>query len=169
MSRLAVRKMAAATRDLLGFGATPYIPIETLLDHALPTVLEDFLYTVEYRSEMGENHGLAQPDDALIRLREDVFVGAVSGKARDRFTVCHELGHLILHQRANLVLRRGYGAPQKPRHPEWQANTFAAEFLVDFRQSQGCKDEGDIVRRFGVSQKTASIQMSFIREGFRKK
>lgn len=164
LSRRAVRKLAAGTRDVLGFSRTPSIPMDELLDFALPRVMDDFVYAIEPRHRMGENHGLAHPDENLIEIREDVFAGAIQGRARDRFTISHELGHLILHQKANLVLRRGYGAPQKPRHPEWQANTFAAEFLVDHRQARGCRSPGDIVRRFGVSQKTAEIQFGFLGE-----
>lgn len=162
LSRLALRQMAAGTRDILGLSNEPKVDIEELLDFALLRAMPDFVYGIQPRGQMGENHGLADPDANVIMLREDVFAGAVKGHARDRFTVTHELGHLILHQKANLVLRRGFGAPKKPSHPEWQANTFAAEFLVDARQARGCRSAGDIVRRFGVSQKTAEIQLSFL-------
>lgn len=165
MGRVALRKIACGTRDILGFSGEPMVEMEKLLDFALPRVIEDFIYSVETRRTMGENHGLAHPDEGVIMIREDVFEGAVKGRARDRFTISHELGHLVLHQKANLVLRRGYGAPQKPKHPEWQANTFAAEFLVDARQARGCRSPGDIVRRFGVSQKTAEIQYGFLMDG----
>lgn len=162
LSRLALRQMAAGTRDILGLSEKPMIQMDELLDFALLRAMPDFVYAVEPRILMGDNHGLADPDDSVIVLRADVFEGAVRGKGRDRFTVSHELGHLILHQRENLVLRRGFGSPSRACHPEWQANTFAAEFLVDARQAKGCKSPGDIVRRFGVSHKTAEIQLDFL-------
>lgn len=100
---------------------------------------------------MGQNHGLASPDDDYIAIREDVYDGVVKGEGRDLFTVAHEVGHLVLHQRHNLVLRRSFSRPTKLCDPEWQANMFAAELLMDSRLIANDDDEYAICNRFGVS------------------
>jgi Zn-dependent peptidase ImmA (M78 family) len=38
------------------------------------------------------------PQDSLIILREDVYEGAHAGNGRDRMTVAHEIGHLLMHK-----------------------------------------------------------------------
>jgi antitoxin HicB len=80
-----------------------------------------------------------------LRLRLDVRDGAREGNGRYRFTVAHELAHLVLH-RDDLVRNRGRAfrdvvsptdklPPGVPiyRSPEWQANAWAGAFLMPLR------------------------------------
>lgn len=57
-----------------------------------------------------------------------VFLSPFTTELRDRFTIAHELGHLFLHAEAGRkplkVARSGSG------RPEWEANWFAAGFLM---------------------------------------
>ena len=77
-----------------------------------------------------------------VRLRPDVWDGARAGNARFRFTVAHEIAHVILH-RNDLIRHRGCAfrdvvAPTEKlpsdvpiyRSPEWQANGWAGAFLM---------------------------------------
>lgn len=59
----------------------------------------------------------------------DVIIPEYTGPIRDRFTLAHELGHYLLHSKAgekeNLwAARMGSG------RLEWEANWFAAAFLI---------------------------------------
>jgi hypothetical protein len=73
-------------------------------------------------------------------LAADVWDGAKVGNARFRFTVAHEIGHVLLH-RGDLMQHRGCAfrdavtateklPPDIPIFcsPEWQANVWAGAF-----------------------------------------
>lgn len=47
---------------------------------------------------MGAKHGETIPSENRIRIREDVYERACNGYGRDRLTMAHELGHLLLHR-----------------------------------------------------------------------
>lgn len=146
-----ISAIAMGAKELLGYGQTAQIPVEHLVEVALCKALPDFVYDIVSMAKMGENEGLASPDNDFIALREDVYERAKRGIGRDRFTVAHELGHLILHQSHDLVHRRGTGELKKISQPEWQADQFAAEFLMDRRLITEYDTERSIARRFGVS------------------
>lgn len=68
-----------------------------------------------------------------------IFLSPMTSLERDRFTIAHELGHLILHlpkikrsnpgcvMRATRYLVKG---DEKQQRVEWEANWFAAAFLM---------------------------------------
>jgi antitoxin HicB len=80
--------------------------------------------------------------ELVLRLREVVQHRAAEGDGRCRFTIAHEIAHLVLH-RDELVENQGcafrdivtpteklpVGVPIF-RSPEWQANAWAAAFLM---------------------------------------
>ena len=78
--------------------------------------------------EMEDTYGTTNTSRNIMRIRSDVYEGAIHDNPRDRFTLCHELGHYILHQPENISYARG-DIPVY-QNPEWQANTFAAELLI---------------------------------------
>lgn len=158
----AIRGMAATVRDAVGYRDTAKIDACHLVEFALPHILPSFVYDIKTVAKMGENEGLALPDKDYIAIREDVYEGARRGRGRDMFTVAHELGHLILHQSENLVLRKGLGAPAIFCQPEWQADTFAAEFLMDHRMITAADTPHTIARRFGVSMSCAQKRIRIL-------
>lgn len=166
LSRANIREYAKEIRQALGFDAIPYIDIEKLLDFILPKAMPGFAYDIRPHEDMGNNHGLADPENRFIVLREDVHERACDGHGRDRLTVIHEFGHLLLHPKDRLVLRRGEGKPKSYCDPEWQANCFAGEFLVAFTLLNGCKSAAEAASMFGVSQDAAQYQLGqFRKEG----
>lgn len=158
ISRVDIRHFATQVREVLGFKSIPYLDVEGVLDFVLPSVLPGFAYEVRPRSEMGTNHGLADPENRFISLREDVFVGMCDGQGRDRLTVMHEVGHLLLHTKDRIVLRRGTGKPVSYCDPEWQASCFAGELLVAHTLISECGSPADAVDVFGVSNDAAVYQ-----------
>ena len=151
-------------REAMGFKNEPYIDVEAVLDFILPQALEEFSYDVSPSRKMGENHGLALPDQRSIILREDVFERACDGKGRDRFTVMHELGHVLLHGKDRIVHRRGTGQPKTYCNPEWQADCFAGELLVAHTLIDGSMTPIQVAAKFGVSNDAASYQLRKLRE-----
>jgi Zn-dependent peptidase ImmA (M78 family) len=161
-----IRTLATSFRDAIGVEPNAQLPIAAIMEFALPRMLPDYVMAVRTRAEMGDDLGLAQPDRNFIAFREDVYDGLLRGEGRDRFTASHELGHLILHQRENLLLPRSGRASSVFTDPEWQANTFAAELLMDHRACAGLSDPHELCNRFGVGVHAAKIRLKLLgREG----
>jgi Zn-dependent peptidase ImmA (M78 family) len=158
-----IRHMSACVRDALGYKEVAQINTTEMLEFRLPQILPTFVYDVKTMLKMGGNEGLASPDRDYIAIREDVWEGARLGNGRDAFTLAHEVGHLILHQSENLVQRRGRGEPAIFSQPEWQADTFAAELLMDARKIYPTDTPYIISRRFGVSKACAERRLRELR------
>lgn len=131
LSRQKIRNLAFELRKIMGWDDEPYFPIVHFIEWIL-----------------------ANPEDDM-RIRSDVYEGAVQNNPRDRFTLCHELGHYILHQPENISYARG-DIPTY-QNPEWQANTFAAELMAPANLVKDMSIE-EIARRCGMSLQAATIQ-----------
>ena len=72
------------------------------------------------------------PEDGSIQVRGQgdftIFLSPYTGPLRDRFTIAHELGHYFLH--SLLGKRRIYIRREGSNRAEWEANWFAAAFLL---------------------------------------
>ena len=127
--------------------------------------LEIFVSLVKYEYEIVEdsqlktNYAEFDPSDKVMRIRESVYLGAAKGNTRDRFTIAHEIGHMILNSLMDAEIKfcRFDETVKSYEDIEWQANTFAAEFLVDFSEIEYMNID-EISEKFGVSRKVAQIQ-----------
>jgi antitoxin HicB len=120
-------------------------------------------------------------DELLLRLRDDVQRRAIGGDGRCRFTIAHEIAHLILHG-DDLVVHQGRAfrdivTPMEKlpayvpifQSPEWQANAWAAAFLMPLpavrNYLQRLAKEGQEFTRggfatnFQVSHQAAAIRL----------
>lgn len=114
-------------------------------------------FEVTSESELGRRHGESVLGQNIIRIREDVYNRACEGYGRDRLTIAHELGHILLHQKEDIVLTRSEGTIPPYMDPEWQANAFAGELLAPFQYIKHM-DIFDISTQYGVSIEAASVQ-----------
>lgn len=112
---------------------------------------------------MGDYHGLTYTNEGNIKIREDVYLNAVEGKGRDRFTMAHELGHFLLHNPKNVILARTKSKTKIYEDAEWQADTFAAELLMPIDMITDEDDIDSISRKFGVSAKAAEVRLNKVR------
>lgn len=135
-----------------------YFPIVSVLELVLPEVVPEFYFGSMAAEEMGGNHGLTIPAECCIYLREDVYEGVVEGRGRDRFTACHELGHLVLHDGVEARFHRSSSRLKPYLDSEWQANTFAGAILMPEDRLVKCKSLREVVERFGVSLPAAVAQ-----------
>jgi hypothetical protein len=157
LSRAAIREVAQRLRAKTGQTA-PYVDIISVFEHRLPMLDPDYEWSIADDEELGDAHGITYPDQSHIRIAERVYVGAARGMGRDRFTIAHEIGHYIFHRSSTpAFLPEGKSVPIY-RDPEWQANTFAGEFLVCYRHLDGCRGPGDLTQRFGVTLEAAKTQ-----------
>jgi len=107
--------------------------------------------------EMPDEYATYCPLTKTLRIRESVYNNACNGVGRDRFTLAHELGHIIFH-------REGYGFARAEviippyKDPEWQANTFASMLLLPRDQIKGLSAE-DAARIYGTSLQAAQIAL----------
>lgn len=153
MSRKNIRKFVKEFRQLFGLDDVLYFPIVPFIEWYLPRLgLNYEILTVE---EMDDLYGLTNTGSNVLYIREDVYYRAVKGNPRDRFTLCHELGHFLLHTPDRVSFARG-DIPAY-RNPEWQANTFAGEIMAPYHLTFHM-DVDEIMQRCGMSRQAATIQ-----------
>ena len=97
---------------------------------------------------------------------------------RQRFTIAHELGHLLLHEYSRVHVDRGFRvrlrsglSSEGTDRDEMEANRFAAELLmpIEFLQADLEKREFDLAddsefqtlaKRYGVSTQALAIRLN---------
>lgn len=164
LSRANIRSLTNFIRKIVGLENERYFPIREFLEFLMPKIDEDFVLEVLTKHEMGSNHGLALPEEKIIRLREDVYDGAIAGKPRDRLTMAHEIGHYFLHTKERISFARnrgGSGELPAYRDPEWQANAFAGELLAPPHIIRNMSVT-EVMHYCGVSQDAARKQLKSI-------
>lgn len=164
LSRSKIRELTNHIRQVCGLTNERYFPIVEFLELVMPQLDEQFLWIPVPSFEMGSKHGLAYPEDKLIKIREDVYEGAVAGNGRDRFTLAHEIGHYFLHKKERVSFARTIGAAEKLppfRNPEWQANSFAGELLAPPHIIKGMS-VFEVMSFCGISSQAAKIQLQYV-------
>lgn len=158
LSLAQIRKKARAFRKIFGLPEDGYVDIVRVFES-----LPDYGVEIEIapRWQMGNKHGETFPAQPKILIREDVYERACRGFGRDRLTIAHEIGHLLLHGSDKISLAR---VEQKFAiatwcDPEWQANAFAGEFLAPYRFLQGLSIL-EIQHRYGISAEAAKVQQT---------
>lgn len=157
LSREQIRVIAKGVRKQLNLINELKFPIVEVIE-LLASSGEGFNYEVVSEDEMNDTYGTTNTVENVIKIRENVYEGAILGNPRDRFTLCHELGHFLLHQPNSVSFARG----EIPKYcdPEWQANVFAAELLAPYYLVKDM-DAEEIASRCGISYTSASIQKKY--------
>jgi hypothetical protein len=159
-------RQLAATR--LGHSG-PYFPIVEFIEGVLPQLDGDFTFEVCDSVDMGDNHGLTIPSQKVIRIRNDIYEGAIAGRGRDRDTLAHELGHYILHDDIAYPRQMQESAIPAYKSAEWQAKAFSGELLVDARLIGQFQTADEVAQGCGVSVDCARYQMKVLaKEGLIK-
>lgn len=156
LSRKAIREYARYIRSQLNIEDQLFFPIVEIIESLAIDSNVDFDYEVVPDSELKTEYGTTNTAKNVIVIRQSVYDGAVNGNQRDRFTLCHEFGHWLIHQPENISFARG----DIPKYcdPEWQANVFAAELMVPDYLVRDMSIE-DVVKECGVSYTCAEIQL----------
>ncbi len=156
LSRATIRKLAHEFRTALGIKDKAYVDVVKILENIMPILFEDFSYEYIDDERLGAM-ALTVPSKKCILIKESVYIGAVMGVPRDRFTIMHEIAHYVLHRGIEIRLARDGQKVEPFRDPEWQADAFAGEFLMD------CDIVGEMLpeeisRTCGVSMSAAEYQ-----------
>lgn len=159
-SRKHIRAYVYRLKRIVGLEDNLYFPVVKFLENILPFLIPDFQYEYPTIAEMGNLHGETYPGRNLIRIREDVYLGAIAGKGRDRMTIAHEIGHLFLHDDDAIALYRlDPGQKLKPyEDPEWQADAFGGELLASSHLIKGMS-EAEVRSRCAISYAAAHCQL----------
>lgn len=153
MSKKQIWYIAKEVRKLLGVEDELYFDIVPIIEYLVhKEVLNMEIVDI---NEMPYDYGRTIPGDNVIRVREDVYRRAAEGNPRDRFTMCHEFGHFLLHTIDRVSFSRG----NVPAYmdPEWQANEFAAEIMAPVDMIEGLSIN-EIASRCGMSYQAAEKQ-----------
>ena len=151
-TRKALRELALLVRRHFAKDDEPF-PVLRVVEN-IQWFDSQWHFEVAGREEFAPNeHGATIPSEKVIKIREDIYVGASNGRGRDRMTVAHELGHFLLHEES-VVLCQIRGKIPAYKDPEWQAKCFAGELLIPFPAIAGMSAE-EIVAKYGVSKEAA--------------
>ena len=172
-SKVEIRTYAMQIRRLLGYKDNEYIHAPKLFDllSALFTEHElDFDYRImpdEHEVFVDKEEAFTEMSSGIIYIKESVFEQACRRSFnRSAFTLIHELGHYLLHYlQEDARLTRVKNDVDVPIYcdPEWQADTFASEFLMPYDE---CKKLGisEIRETYHVSRKAAEVRFNKIRD-----
>lgn len=135
-----------------------FCPITKALEILGQKPFEDFSFEIldDNDPSMVDKWAYTTPDNKCIYIKNSVYNNACQHHPQSRFTIAHELGHLLLGHKLDIVFARQNGNTKIPcfRDSEWQADTFAAELLMPAELAKGlCAEE--IERQFGVSASAA--------------
>lgn len=160
MSCKAIQYYIQRLKKICGLENELYFPILEFTENILPTFFNNYTFDVVSPKELGDKHGETFPNEQIIRIREDVYLGAVNGVGRDRLTIAHEVGHLFLHDNSSISFCRLGKFQRLPAYedPEWQANCFGGELLASSYLIQNMTIK-DVVNKCGVSVDAAKIQL----------
>jgi hypothetical protein len=137
MSIEKIRDFASAVRRILGIRVDEPIDFEYHLDLlSLKFAEANFNYIVVpdghgHFSEKIEAYTNTKTGDIFIK--ESVYKELKIPNSRSNFTVAHEVGHYFLHHLLGAVLPRGTKPEKVYLNPEWQADQFAAEYLMPLK------------------------------------
>lgn len=152
-----IRKLALGVRDQLSLGREE-LPafLESLLTLGLLSIIPDDDESIPVSVE-----ACYIPGKQCILLRDRDYVGIMKRtKPRAMFTFAHELGHFFLgHERR--FDRDSLAEHKVYEDSEWQANTFASEFLMPYNiiQSEGLTTPEELQFWFGVSRQAAEVRL----------
>ena len=107
----------------------------------------------------------------VIYIKESVMEQACRRSfRRGAFTLIHELAHYLLHfLQDNVKLAKVADDIFLPPYcdPEWQADTFASEFLMPFEEC--ARKDVDLIRKtYHVSRRAAEVRHKKIQEELSK-
>jgi Zn-dependent peptidase ImmA (M78 family) len=139
--RITLRAIAEKIREKAGYNKL-YFPIVEFVEHKMPKLFSGFHLEIKEKSFFPPKiHGDTVIEDQSIRIREDVYHGAIRGIGRDRMTMAHEVGHYILLVAKGFRFYRSFDLDgvriEAFRDPEWQAKAFAGELLCPFNLIKG--------------------------------
>ena len=130
--------------------------------------------------QIARNHFSGSESGCALRNGHARMIGVntATGHRRQRFTIAHELGHLLLHEGKPIIVdhsvrinRRDGRSSLGTDHEEIQANSFAAELLMPremvVRRVIASLDEGGVTRDQLIARLSREFDVSGEAIGYR--
>ena len=167
MSASEIAIQADQIRQAVGITNEQYIDIVRLLEFEVRNIITGFDLIVVPDEELNGDHALTNIDPPRIFVSESTYNSACAGNPYSRFVLAHELGHLILHKRYDNISHHSsrneyqYNILSTPIYnkSEWQADCFAASFLVHDGLIQHTKDPAVISTLSGVHRRWVEMRI----------
>lgn len=156
--------MACEVRDVLakwGLIDGDSVNVKKVLEQLFPAL--GYTYKILAPDEMPDYEACVIPGEELIFIRQDVYDNLQEDEGRARFTIMHELAHVVLKHHVTLH-RNGDGSHKIYEDSEWQADGLAAALLMPKNICLASDNAFELARRCGVSNAAANIRMSKIKK-----
>lgn len=129
LSRDHISNFAEAVRGAFGFNSYTTIKMAEFLELGLQSVLPNCRIDVAPDEAMPGVDGATLIGSPVMTFRETIYQDLRREEPEARFTAAHEIGHALLHSTAPMgyAFRSDY---VEETDPEWQADQFAAAFLM---------------------------------------
>ncbi len=164
-SKLEIDQYAAAWRYALKIEAQFAPDLARTIENGLPELLGDdnFRMRIETPTEIEfEAYTVFDPNE--IVFAPGTYSRLVNWDPRARFTAAHEIGHLVMHhsvQRPRLMSEAfQFEANSVRMSAEWQANHFAAAFLMPEELLRAERlNVHEVSALFRVSERAAELRL----------
>lgn len=137
-------------RRLMQFADDEKIDMLWLLEHLLPATFDDYELRILPDSKLRGVEGLTDLSKPVVSMPECTYNSLYHHEPRARFTAAHEVGHLFMHSGKPLHYARTSKKYDPELDPEWQANVFAAAFLMPAAGLRRCSTIEQAMEKFGV-------------------
>ena len=172
MKRVEIRNYAIRLRRFLGFEDREFIQITKLFD-SLSVYFSDLGFKFDYKVLPDNDDAFIKRQEAftdmttgIVYIKESVMEDACKGNSRGVITLAHELGHFCIHFiQGTAILSRVPDNELVPTYcdPEWQADTFASEFLMPYAECIEMSSV-EIQETYHVSKKAAKVRESGVKK-----
>lgn len=157
--RKKIHKYVRKIKEYFKFEKKLCFPVLDFVENVLPNFYENYSFEIVDTDVLGNKHGETYPDLNLIQIRSDVYIRAINGYGRDRMTIAHEIGHLLLHKGLN-IQNIDINSNDFTAYSEWEANVFAGELLASSYLIKNMTVE-EISQKCMISKEAAAIQLKY--------
>lgn len=152
-----IERLAGEIRAGLGMKPGDRVAMGPILDLYLDEIVPDAYLAIEEDRQMGGAEGRTDWLKPVITLSASTHAKLQRNDARARMTAAHELGHLLMHTRQPVFHYRSKSY-DRGVDPEWQADVFAAAFLMPRAAFVKMKTVRQAMAAFGVSRSAALVR-----------
>lgn len=133
------------------------LPVEWLLEQRVRPCLNVEIDVRESGdAELSDAHASFDVSTRVMKIRDSVLRGCLIGTPEDIFTVCHEIGHAVMHSEATHFRRvKPNKLPKKHSDAEWQADIFGVALIMGRSLPKKDSDQLLAMLRAGVPKEHA--------------
>ncbi|WEK47250.1 MAG: ImmA/IrrE family metallo-endopeptidase [Candidatus Andeanibacterium colombiense] len=154
MIDIEIEEAAIFTRRMLRVEPKVRVAMVNLVETVLEELLPGYVFTVLPDDEMPGMDGFTGVGHYEICLSNSTYEALNASDPDARFTVAHELGHLILHSKRSSAMAKRIEYDRRV-DPEWQADCFADAWLMPYEGVLECSSVEEVVERFSVPEDAA--------------